>query len=145
MGPPAHGAQGNPLIARFILIGDTDWSPLIEELGRRGHEALASSSFEPGAVLVALGEACTRLRRWAAEHVDAAEGLGLIAPEAAGITGAGTEPAIVIAVEGGDLTVQREQGRLMNAPVAQVPGSVDAHVVHPALVATLLINNLVGS
>ena len=91
------------------------------------------------------GAGATAVRQWAAENIDLADGLGLIAPEAAEIPGLGTEPAFVVAVEGGDIDVQREQGRLMNAPVAQVPGGADAHVVHPALVATLLVNNLVPS
>ena len=85
----------------------------------------------------------TTVREWAAENVDTAAGLGFIAPEPCEIEGAGTEPAIVIAVEEGDIAVQREQGRLLNAPVAQVPGGADAHIVYPALVATLLVNNLV--
>ena len=118
---------------------------MIEELERRGHQALASSSFGPGDVVVAYGPAATELREWAAENVDVAAGLGLIAPEASEIPGVGTEPAIVIAVEEGEIAVQREQGHLMNAPVAQVPGGLDAHIVHPALVATLLVNNLVPS
>lgn len=119
---------------------------MIEELERRGHEALASSAFlGEGEILVGWGAGATIVRRWAAEHVDEAEGLGFVAPDAADIEGVGTEPAVVIAVEGGDIAVQREQGKLLNAPVAQVPGGADAHIVHPALVATLLVNNLVGS
>lgn len=146
MGPPAHHPQGNPVIARFVLVGATDWAPLIEELERRGHEALASSSFSgEGEILVGWGEAATAVRRWAAENVDVADGLGFIAPEPAEIEGSGTEPAIVVAVEGSDLSVQREQARMMNCPVAQVPGGPRAHIVHPALVATLLVNNLVSS
>ena len=113
---------------------------------RRGHEALASPAFSgEGEILVGWGAGATAVRRWAAEHVDIAAGLGFIAPEPAEIAGCGTEPAIVIAVEGSDLAVHREQARLMNAPVAQVPAGADAHVVHPALVATLLVNNLVPS
>ena len=113
---------------------------------RRGHEALASSAFAgDGDVLVGWSAGATVVRQWAAEHVDVAAGLGFIAPEPAAIEGLGTEPALVVAVEGVDIDVQREQGKLMNAPVAQVPGGSDAHVVHPALVATLLVNNLVPS
>lgn len=127
-------------------MGATDWAPLIEELERRGHEALASSSFSgQGEIVVGWGSGATAVREWAAKNVDVAAGLGFIAPEAADIEGAGTEPAIVVAEEGGDIGVQREQGRLLNCPVAQVPGDRDAHIRHPALVATLLVNALVGS
>ena len=119
---------------------------MIEELEGRGHEALASSAFSgEGEILVGWSEGATTVRKWAADNVDSAAGLGFIAPDPCEIAGVGTEPAIVIAVEEGDIAVQREQGKLLNAPVAQVPGGAEAHIVHPALVATLLVNELVGS
>lgn len=59
----------------------------------------------------------------------------------------GSEPAIVIAAEDDaavPLEDQRSQAEALNCPVAQVPGGHSPHVRHPALVATLLVNNLVG-
>lgn len=66
------------------------------------------------------------------------------APPLPGATG--TEPAIVIAAEDDDavpMDVQRAQAEALRCPVAQVPGGHSPHVRHPALVATLLVNNLV--
>jgi pimeloyl-ACP methyl ester carboxylesterase len=59
----------------------------------------------------------------------------------------GTEPAIVIAAEDDDaipIEDQRAQALALRCPVAQAPGGHAPHVRHPALVATLLVNNLVG-
>lgn len=58
----------------------------------------------------------------------------------------GTEPALVVAAEDDEavpLADQRAQADALRCPVAQVPGGHSPHVRHPALVATLLVNNLV--
>ena len=56
---------------------------------------------------------------------------------------AGTEPRLAILCEGDDAVPYADQQRaaaLLRAPTAAVPGGHSPHVVHPKLVATLLLN-----